>query len=177
MATDENTGLVFVIDDQEYTAPGLDELDMQERRVLYDLAGVIQEDFMREEDEDDAEHEARIRRLMRPPGFMEALMHIAYARANPRLSREKVQAVIDRTNFMEAIAKWGDESGAADDDVPLPVTNEPEPPSQKENGLPNRASGKGSTPGTDLPDGIRAPIGTLSSGTFSLGAAPTRSDS
>lgn len=175
MSTDE-TGLVFVIDGNDYPSPLLETLDMAERRVLYDLSGIVQEDFVRDEDEEtEDEHTERVRKLTRHPGFMEALMHIAYARGNPGLKRDKVQAVIDRTNFMEAVEKWADTEAEEGDALPPVRTSEPDATSPSSSLERPPSSGSGSTNGSDEPVKTPESIGTSKSPT-SPTSAPTTLD-
>jgi hypothetical protein len=114
----------FEIDGTLYEVPEVTSLNVGERMVLHDYAGLVQEDFVRLEDETDEEMEARHETMLRRPGFIPALMHIAYARANPKLSREKVAKVIESTNYLAAIstlvAETPDEE--AEDDRPPDLT-------------------------------------------------------
>jgi hypothetical protein len=149
----------FLIDGKVYEVPELDSLDMAERRVMFDLCGVTQEDFVREVDEDEDEYDARVSRMTRHPGFMESLMHIAYQRGNPAVRRDKVQLVIDRTNYMDAIEALPDEK-AEDDESPLALTTEPDKPSQSDSVISSDSIGDGSPSDSDGPVRIPERIGT-----------------
>ena len=167
------TGLVFVIDGGEYPGPDLDSLNMGERRVLYDLAGIVQEDFAPEEGEAQDDHDARVRRMMRHPGFMESLMHIAYQRGNPELKRDKVQAVIDQTNYVEAIRKWAEEEQAEGDALPPARTTEPDRSSLNGSVGSSESSGPASENGSDAPDAHQSPTGTTRSRTLPMSVQET----
>ncbi len=161
----EDKGLAFVIDGREYPSPDLDGLNMGERRVMYDLCGIIQEDFAPQDNETADEHDARIAKLTRHPGFVQSLMHIAYQRGNPDDKRAKVEKVIESTNYLEAIAAWADSTN--DEEAPSPLVSTPEhkPASSTGSGESSESSGDGSPNGTALPDRIPAPTGHLKWGT------------
>jgi hypothetical protein len=164
---DENRGLVFVIDGSEYDAPSLDEFNMAERRVMFELAGIVEEDFVQNDDETDEDHAARVEKMTRHPGFLEALMHVAYQRSHPDIKRAKVQALIDRTNFHEAIAKWAETDGADDADPPLSEsTSKPDEASPSGSFDSNRNSGDDSWKSSDVPVSSPEPIGTSGSDTW-----------
>jgi hypothetical protein len=162
----------FLIDGKVYEVPSLDSLTMGERRVMYELCAITQEDFVRGEDETDEEHEERVAKLMRHPGFMESLMHVAYQRANPGVKRAKVQMVVDGTNYLDAVAAMvAAEDEPEDEPVPLESTSllDGSSPSDS-NSLsssprPTPASG-GTDSGDDLglPDGSPPNTGTTRSG-------------
>ena len=73
----------------------------------------------------------RVGKRMRHPGFMESLMHIAYQRGNPGLKRNKVQLVIDNTNYNDAVDALAGDEPEETDEVPLESTTEPEQPSSE----------------------------------------------
>jgi hypothetical protein len=148
----------FLIDGTVYEVPSLDSLTMGERRVMYELSAITQEDFVRGEDESEDEHEERVAKLMRHPGFMESLMHVAYQRANPNVKRAKVQLVVDGTNYLEAVAAMSAVEEPEDEPVPLGSTSLPDGSS------PSDSSGSSSSPrptrdsgGTDSENGSGLP--------------------
>ncbi len=171
--TEQTHDLAFVIDGVEYPSPGIETFDMGERRVMFDLCGIVQEDFAREEGETEDEHDERVRQLVRHPGFMEALMHIAYARGNPGLKRAKVQEVIDHTNYNEAIEKWGQVEEGDDSPPDLSSQSEHSRPSESRPSSSSEGSGSLSSNGSDAPDKIPAPIGASSSDTSSPRLVPS----
>jgi hypothetical protein len=168
---DSDTGLVFVIDGADYPWPDLETFDMAERRVMYDLSGIVEEDFVRQEDETEDEHDERVRKMARHPGFMEAAMHIAYARGNPELKRAKVQAIIDHTNYQEAIAKWADLEEDGEDGPPVSEpTSEPNSRSLSGSDGSNASSGIGSPTSSDAPGKTPGSTGTSASDTSATSA-------
>ena len=169
----DDRGLAFVIDGREYPSPELDSLTMGERRVMYDLSGIVQEDFAPREDETEDEHDARVTRQIRHPGFMESLMTIAYQRGNPDVKRDKVAAIIGNTNYLDAIEKWSETAEEADS-RPLELTPSPDAPSSSETNGHNSSSGDSSRNATDEPDVTPAPTGTMRSAT-SRTSVPVRS--
>jgi hypothetical protein len=168
---DSDTGLVFVIDGSDYPWPDLETFDMAERRVMYDLSGIVEEDFVRQEGESEDDHNERVRKMARHPGFMEAAMHIAYARGNPEMKRAKVQEIIDHTNYQEAIAKWADLEETGEDNPPVsePTSEHNNKSSNGSDGS-NASSGIGSLTSTDEPGRIPASIGTSPSDTSAMSA-------
>ena len=172
MSGDTGTGLVFVLDGTDYEAPSLYTFDMSERRVMFDLAGIVEEDFVQQEDETEEDHQARVARMTRHPGFMEALMHVAFQRGNPDMKRAKVQALIDKTNFHEAIEKWAD-ADVEDDADPPPVselTSKLDEPSHTSSFSPNDPSGADSVRSSGLQGSNPASIGTSESDTSATSA-------
>lgn len=157
--------LVFVIDGTDYEAPDLDSFDMAERRVMFDLSGIIEEDFVQEENEAEDDHKQRVRKLTRHPGFMEALMHIAYARGNPDVKRQRVQELIEKTNYREAIQKWADVTADAENPPVSQSTSEPDEASPTATADSSTSSGLGSPASSDPPDSNRESTGTTESGT------------
>ncbi len=166
----EHQGLVFVIDGNEYPAPTLDTFDMAERRLLYELSKITQEDLVREDDESEEDHDRRVTMTLRHPGFMETLMQVAYARGNPALKPDKVRAIIERTNYLEAIQKWAEEEDAGPPDRTSP--SELSKHSESENGSSSERSGESSSTTSDRPDRLPASTGTSESATSSQPLAP-----
>lgn len=168
----EEQGLAFRIGGREYPSPDLDSLTMLERRVMYDLCGIIQEDFAPQDDETETEHDERVGKLTRHPGFLESLMHIAYQREHPELSRAKVEAVIGSTNYLEALEAWTDSAEEADV-IPLALTSPPDEPSSSLTDSKPERSGPSSTTGTDEPADALSHTGTLRWGTSPMSAPET----
>jgi hypothetical protein len=153
----------FQIEGKVYEVPTLDSLSMGERRVMFELAGVTQEDFVREEDESEEEHDQRVTKLMRHPGFMESLMHIAYQRGNPQLKRDKVRLVIENTRYVDAIEAMSAE--AEDDAGPPELTTVPAPSSPNASDDSSASSGHDSSTATAAPAVTRLATGTTRSAT------------
>jgi len=160
---------VFVIEDADYEVPSLADFTMGEHRVMYDYCGLRVEDFLDEDGQELPEEE--LDKLTGHPGFQATLMHVAYQRGNPHLSRQRVEKVIDRTRWLDAIAKLGD-------NVDEEASASP-PPEASESDTPTRSSGESSpssppsgglasVPTSASPDESRAPTGTRESGTPSI---------
>lgn len=171
----EDAALVFVIGGADYPAPDLVTFNMAERQVMYDLCGYVEEDFLRlDKDETDEEMQKRIHGMVRNPAFAASLMHVAYARGNPGLSREKVQKVIDSTNYNEAIEKWHAQEDDAADPSRAEQTSAPGEQSPPSSSASASSSGPASERSSDAPAEIPSTIGTGESGT-SHTSVPIRS--
>lgn len=153
----------FTINGEIVDRPALDKLKMKERRLLYDLAGFVQEDFIQREDENDDEHTARVDKMTGHPGFQEALMHIAYSREHPELSRARVQEIVDETDWLTALSSLTVE----DDAGPPALTNEPGEQSETRSDSRSDSSGAPLTNGSDELAAVPTSIGTTRSVTSS----------
>ena len=127
---------------------------------MYDLCGIVQEDFAPQDGETEDDYDNRVKTLTRHPGFMEALMQIAYQRGNPDAKRDKVQNVIANTNYLEALEKWAEDTDDEESPSPLASTTEPKPASSSGPVESNERSGQDSTNGSDEPDSALSPTGT-----------------
>lgn len=172
----------FIIDGKTYEVPSLDSFDMGERRVMYDYSGIVQEDFVKEDNEADEDHAARVAGLIRHPGFMQTLMHIAYQRGNPGVKRDKVAAVIEQTNYLDAVASLADDEPEDDAGPPDlsertrgPDASSPSGSSGNDDSTKPKSAtgGDGSTNGSDAPAKTPASTGTGRSGTSSPQSALT----
>lgn len=127
----------FIIDGDRHEVPSLDTLTLDEAQVLYDYCGLTIEDFvplLAETDEDRDELEAELANLAertKNPGFLRALMHIAYQRANPRLSAKRVKEMIGAADLVENRMALLDIPEEDDAVVPPASTSEPEKSSSK----------------------------------------------
>lgn len=167
----------FTIDGKFYPPPTLESFEMGELRVMYDYSGIVQEDFVQAEDETDDEHGARITQLVQHPGFMQTLMHVAFQRGNPTLKRDRVAAVIESTNYLEAVASLqSDEPDEDDAGPPDPSARTSEPSGSLPSGSSESKSsrklrpdtpGNGSGSGSAEPARTPASTGTGASGTSS----------
>lgn len=156
MAAETESG--FLIDGKVYEVPDMGSFDMAERRLMFDLTGFVQEDFVQEDDETDDEHEGRVARMTRHPGFMEMLMRVAYQRGNPGVNANKVKLVVDKTNYLEAVQSL---AGAEEEDAGPPASmTEPEQPSPRPTDLGSSSSGERSANGSGEQDDSPAPTGT-----------------
>lgn len=117
------TGLL--IDGQVYELPTVDSLTLDEAELMYDRCGLTQEDFVKELDETDEEHERRVAKLIRPPAYSAFLMQVAYQRGNPDAPPERVKKVLGSTNRLAAFSTLTltvEEAG----EVPLDTTSDPD---------------------------------------------------
>jgi hypothetical protein len=159
----------FVIGHKTYPIPTLDTFDMDEAQVLYDYAGLALEDFgpahPDSSDKEKDEHEADIVQKAKNPAFKKALVHVAYARGNPQLSRDAIEEVVRKVNILDAtLVLLGGE------DRPPEMTdsqNEPESDSDTKTTSRSSASGSPSENGSDEPDEILRPTGIGASATSS----------
>lgn len=143
--------------------PTIDTFTFDEAQVLYDLAGLTVADFASSDDEaaDDAEIAAKLKN----PAFVRVLMHVAYQRANPNLSRERVAAVVGKENIIDFLAYLSDQ--IEEDEAPLALTTKPDGPSLSGLVESSESSGNGSRTSSDALADPLAPIGTTGSDTFS----------
>lgn len=145
MAAENTTG--FMIDGNLYEVPDMGSFNMDEAQTLYDYSGLSLEDFVQPDDETEDETKERERKL-RNPGFLRALMHIAYQRGNPTERPTKVKALIGAANIVTALGSLsGDEPDPEDDGLPPVSTIEPEQ-SSRNGSIGNDDSRK---PSTGLP--------------------------
>lgn len=100
----------FLIDGTAYDVPTLDSFTMDEAEILYKCSGLTLEDFAI--DEEDPSASAQLLKNVRNPGFLRALMTVAYLRGNPGMSTSKAEAVIGKASLVEALeslAEVGDD--------------------------------------------------------------------
>jgi hypothetical protein len=155
----------FSIDGTIYPVPDLGTFNMDEAQVMFDYSGLSMEDFVVPEDETEDEQTARERRL-RNPGFLRALMHIAYQRANPTVRPNRVKSLIGNATVIDALGSLVVDDEPEDVDVPLlDVTPQPSESSKNAWDDSNANSGGGSNGDSDEPDVPREPTGTTKSPT------------
>jgi hypothetical protein len=162
VAAETETG--FMIDGRLYPVPDLGTFTMDEAQILYELAGLSLEDFAASEDEDD-EASAERRRRLRNPGFMRALMHIAYQRGNPDMKPARVAALIGNANVVQAFEHLVPDEDEGDDASPPDVTSEPAPSSRTSSDDSSASSGGASSNGLGTPDESPVPTGITRSPT------------
>lgn len=132
MAAEKQPEAGFTIDGKVYEIPTLDSLTMDECQVLYDYSGLTVEDFAGIDIPDDAEldelepEQLEQLKRMRNPGFLRALLHVAYARGNQHLGRKRVEAMIGNVNMLEAMIELAEQTAGdgkgADADPPASTT-------------------------------------------------------
>lgn len=126
----------FLIGEVFYDVPGLDSFNMDEAEILYKCSGLTLEDFAL--DEEDPEQAAQLAVNIKNPGFVRALMIIAYLRGDSNTTYAKAASVIGKTNVLEAL------KNLAEGDV------DPPEPTRTENG--NADSGESSA-SSSVPSG------------------------
>lgn len=155
----------FQIDGVIYEVPAIDTLTMDEAQVLYDYSGLRIEDFVERENETADDREQRERKFENP-GFMRALMHIAYQRVHTDLRNDKVRALIGSANILQALGTLS--SGEESEELPPASTTEPEPSSPNGSVDSNETSGSDSTTDSAKQDDSQEATGTGRSATLSL---------
>lgn len=158
----------FVIDGMSYEVPTLDSFTMSEAKILYRCSGLSLEDFAI--DEDDPEASGKLQKNIRNPGFIEALMTVAYVRGNKGISEAKAASVIGQSNLVEALQTFV----GSEDDADPPVPSEA-PATEGSSVSPSDPSGDASMNGSDAPAKTPEPTGTSESDTSHI-SAPTLSD-
>lgn len=154
------------IDGERYEVPSLDSLDMDECQILYDLAGIVQEDFVPlhpdSAEEEKILHESAILMRIRNPAFKRALVHIAYHRVHPELGRHEIEGLIGKLSGLDVTIAMlrGDE----EEDPQKSSPNEPENTSDTSETSNSPDSGKPSGSGSGARVVLLGPIGTGKSG-------------
>lgn len=152
----------FMIDGTLYEVPSLDSFTMDDAQILYDYSGLTLEDFVPAEGQDPDEENAELSGKLRNPGFVRALMHVAYQRANPKVSPQRVKAMIGSASLIGALEHLADDEPEGDA-VPPAVTTEHDGSSPRSSVGSNGSSGAASTPSSDAPDVLPVPTGTIRS--------------
>lgn len=169
----------FLIDGAFYEVPALASLDMDENQIMFELSGSPTEDWIllfaaAQADDFDDEQRAELGRKLKHPGFLRAMVHIAYRREHRDIGRDEISIVVGRTNQVLSWASMflsrGDADGPPTETATLPQ------PQRSPNGTDERppiSDGSKQTPGSGLPtssgppDETPASIGTGESGTSS----------
>lgn len=138
----------FEIEGERYDVPRLDELDLDEEQILFDLAGIVQVDFAPAHPEASEEERQEITReivaKVRNPAFKRALAHIAYRRRHPETAFSDVQLVVGKVNALDA------EVALIRGDSEDPQTSSPnEPESNGTTSEPSRSEASGTPSGSD----------------------------
>ena len=104
------------IDGQRYELPTFDSFDLDEAEILFEVAGVVQEQFAplhpeEATDEDRARKTEAELRLIAKPSFKRALVHIAYRRRHPELSFDEINTRVGKVNALDVTMEFlrGDE--------------------------------------------------------------------
>src|ERR1051325_7772518 len=108
MSAVEQEQKTITINGVKYGLPTVDTFDMDESELLYEKCGLTLEDFAIETDPDGEEYDPEaadeLSRKVKHPGFMRSLVHVAYQRAHPQMSKARVAAVVGKVNTLEVFA-------------------------------------------------------------------------
>ena len=146
----------FVIDGIRYDIPPLDSFDIDEAQIVYENAGFVVEDLLT--DPDDPDSHKRFVKNLQNPGFVKALMVIAYLRANRDSTRRKAEDLIGKSNLMDALGSLFD-SLKADDVGPPEVEQQPSEGPAEPTSM-NGTSGESSTSDSGARDAEPLSTGT-----------------
>jgi hypothetical protein len=165
----------FEIDGVFYEIPKLDEITLDEERILYIYADTVLQDFAPAHPEtaeaERAAYEREQMRRIRNPEFKRALAHIAYRRQHPDTSDTDIQQAIGQVNALEvdlALLK-------GDDASPPAPSSQNEPSSESGSKPPSRSTGSGTPTGNSSDPAEETPEGTGITGwdTYSLPSPAT----
>lgn len=145
----------FTIDGVPYEMPLPSSFDIDEAEIYFKYTGFVLEEIWL----DDLGWD----QLKTRPGFVPALAHVAYRRANPGASFDEVRVVIGKQNRYELVGSWI--SSLMPDDEPSedpkePVSGDPTRPSATSSETeskpgkttsPSESSGPGSTTSSGEP--------------------------
>lgn len=132
----------FNIDGTLYELPTLDSFTMDEAQIMYDYSGLSLEDFAEPEEETAEQAAERVRRF-RNPGFLRALMHIAYRRQHPKLADGEIRQLVGSANLIDALKDLADDGET--DAGPPALTSAPGGSSPSGSDVSSGSSGGGST--------------------------------
>lgn len=135
----------FVIDGAEYPIPGLETFNMDEAVVLYECCGLTLEDFAI--DDGDSDQIEELERKTRHPGFVKALMVVAFMRGEKKTAKAALK-LVGSSNLVEILAAIDAEDEAEDPTEPQKSkrSKRPSPGSSDSNG---DSSGDGSPASSD----------------------------
>lgn len=126
----------FEIDGREYPIPSVFGLTMGEAQTLYDYSGYALEDFVPPAP---GEPDDKRMQQVRNPAFKRAMVHIAYQRGNPDVTRDAVASLVDGVQMFDMVAAMYQ----ADDADPTPVSpNGPQTSSDADGPSTNESGGR-----------------------------------
>ena len=103
---EEERNVTFEIDGEPYACPRLDELDLDEEMILWEIAKVALPDFMPAHPQSPREVQTAVELVAaartRQPGFKRALVHIAYRRGHPELSFAQIEERVGKVNGVDS---------------------------------------------------------------------------
>lgn len=139
----------FEIEGEVYEVPRLETFDLDEEQILYDVAGVVQLDFVPAHPDASEEEKEFVQRAMmariRDPRFKRALAHVAYRRRYPEAAFDDVAIRIGKMNALDAeLAIFGET------DADPPAKSSPsEPESKTSSSEPSNGEASGNPSGSD----------------------------
>lgn len=124
MAAENDGKVTFELEGNSYEFPDVLDLDIDEWVVVYEYSGLVLDDFAPKED---AEEEAERVQRLRHPGFMKAMAHIAYQRANPKKTKSTVKTLMGGVKLVPLLesVEGGPEEPGDDGDPPTPTSELP----------------------------------------------------
>lgn len=141
------------------------EFTMGERAVLFEYSGIVLEDFRRVEGETDEARAERIETAVRNPGYITALLHIAYARRHPEMTRAAVQKVAEAVVLSDALLTVEGDDDANPPNGPESMST-PATSSETRNGEKASTSGHVSVTSSGQQDADPRATGGMRSGTW-----------
>jgi hypothetical protein len=158
----------FEIDEKHYPLPSLEDITLDEERILYIYSDTVLSDFMPAHPESE-ENERRAIELrqgikLRNPDFKRALAHIAYRREHPDEADSDIQKAIGQVNALTV-----DIALLRGDGSPPATTSQKQPESESDSSEPSTPSDSGRTTESDSDPAAATPpaTGTTESGTSS----------
>jgi len=152
----------------------MSKLDVNEAQVLYDISGVVQEDFVPPSPEapkaEQRAHEEHVSKTIRNPAFKRAVTCIAFMRKHPDAELATVLELVGKVRQIDVSLAL-----AGGDESPPEMSSPSEPEKLKPSDEHSRSevSGTPSTNGSDLPVENPEVTGTSESDTSSPALAPT----
>ena len=150
------------IDGERYELPDLWSLTLDEAELVYDISGVIQEQFAPlhpdSSKEQRAFHEAQNMQAISRPSFKRALVHVAYLRRHPEAKGQDLNVIIGQVNALAVSLEFlrGEASP--------PETSSPKQPESKNDGsTTSNSEPSGTTSGSDSAGQV-VPLGRTGTG-------------
>lgn len=152
----------------------MSKLDVDEAQVLYDISGVVQEDFVppdpRASKAEQRAHEEHVSKTIRNPAFKRAVTCIAFMRKHPDAELSTVLELVGKVRQIDVSLAL---AGGDDDPPEMSSPSEQEKPKPSDEHSRSEDSGTSLMNGSDPPAETPEAIGTTESGTSSLALAPT----
>ena len=146
----------FVFDGEEAPIPELGSLNMDEAEVLYERCNLTLEDFVI--DDEDPDQVAELAEKTKHPGFVTALLQIAYQRLKPGVNKKRALEVARSYSLTEAYEQII--LSGLDEDPTTPQTSPNEATDESSAGS-GSDSGADSTTNSDQPEETQPPTTTF----------------